>query len=176
MVCGAQAYVDNLKATGQCEDGCIIGLDGTAWTGGLAVTAEEGAAIVAGFDDSSGLRASGIMVAGKKFMYLRNDEEMMCGKQGQGGICIFKTGQACIMGTYNQDMSPANNTKEVGKMAVRNQPSVRILQFAPPVSSLCLFLPSPHRCSADPRGSRVCACGLVGLPEGGRLLSGPAGY
>ena len=63
------------------------------------------------------IHASGIMVAGKKYMYLRNDEEMMCGKQGQGGICIFKTGQALIMGTYNQDMSPANNTKEVGKMA-----------------------------------------------------------
>ena len=57
------------------------------------------------------------MVAGKKYMYLRNDEEMMCGKQGQGGICIFKTGQALIMGTYNQDMSPANSTKEAGKMA-----------------------------------------------------------
>ena len=135
-VCGAQAYVDNLKATGQCEDGCIIGLDGTAWTGGLAITAEEGAAIVAGFDDASGLRASGILVAGKKYMYLRNDEEMMCGKQGQGGICIFKTGQACIMGTYNQDMSPANNTKEVGKMAVRNQPSsIRAsCQLAAPLS------------------------------------------
>jgi hypothetical protein len=41
----AQAYIDNLKATGQVEDGCIVGLDGTAWTGGLAVTAEEGAAM-----------------------------------------------------------------------------------------------------------------------------------
>jgi hypothetical protein len=40
-----QAYIDNLKATGQCEDGVICGLDGTAWTGGLALTAEEGAAI-----------------------------------------------------------------------------------------------------------------------------------
>ena len=40
-----QAYIDNLKATGQIEDGCILGLDGTAWTGGLAVTAEEGAAV-----------------------------------------------------------------------------------------------------------------------------------
>ena len=40
-----QAYIDNLKATGQVENGCICGLDGTAWTGGLAVTAEEGAAI-----------------------------------------------------------------------------------------------------------------------------------
>ena len=41
----AQAYIDNLKATGQCEDGVICGLDGTAWTGGLALTAEEGAAL-----------------------------------------------------------------------------------------------------------------------------------
>ena len=40
-----QAYIDNLKATGQCEDGVICGLDGTAWTGGLALTAEEGAAL-----------------------------------------------------------------------------------------------------------------------------------
>ena len=84
------------------------------------------------------------MIAGKKFMYLRNDEEMMCGKAGQGGICIFKTGQACIMGTYNQDMSPANNTKEVGKMAVRNahtasalDPTARMLasfNLGPPAS------------------------------------------
>ena len=72
---------------------------------------------VAGFDDASGLRASGIKLAGEKYMYLRNDEEMMCGKKGQGGVCIFKTGQAIMIGTYNQDMSPANNTKEVGKMA-----------------------------------------------------------
>ena len=122
VLAAAQAYVDNLKATGQVEDGCIIGLDGSAWTGGLAITPEEGAAIVAGFDDASGLRASGIVVAGKKYMYLRNDEEMMVGKQGQGGICIFKTGQACIMGTYNQDMASGQNTKEVGKMAVRNLP------------------------------------------------------
>eukprot|EP01045_Picozoa_sp_COSAG04_P005175 COSAG04_NODE_235_length_19140_cov_47.925109_12_plen_98_part_00 len=40
-----QAYIDNLKATGQCEDGVICGLDGTAWTGGLALSAEEGAAL-----------------------------------------------------------------------------------------------------------------------------------
>ena len=71
----------------------------------------------AGFDDASALRASGIILAGKKFMYLRNDEEMMCGKAGQGGVTIFKTGQAIIMGTYNQDMTSAMNTKEVGKMA-----------------------------------------------------------
>ena len=50
----AQAYIDNLKATGQCEDGCIIGLDGTAWTGGLAVSAEEGAAIGASASGTKG--------------------------------------------------------------------------------------------------------------------------
>ena len=57
------------------------------------------------------------MLAGKKYMYLRNDEEMMCGKAGQGGVTIFKTGQALILGTYNQDMAASMNCKEVGKMA-----------------------------------------------------------
>lgn len=139
------------------------------------MTAEEGAAIVAGFDDSSGLRASGIMVGGKKFMYLRNDEEMMCGKAGQGGICIFKTGQACIMGTYNQDMSPANNTKEVGKMAVRNLPSSarKRRQLLPLVAHrLRGCRPSARRVVALlTLGHGACACELAGLPEGGRLLS-----
>lgn len=136
------------------------------------MSAEEGAAIVAGFDDSSGLRASGIMIGGKKFMYLRNDEEMMCGKAGQGGICIFKTGQACIMGTYNQDMSPAMNTKEVGKMAVRNLPSStascrRLLPCgcAVPAASARLVV------ALLTLGHGACACEPAGLPEGGRLLS-----
>ena len=159
---GWNAYIDNLKATGQCEDGCIVGHDGAVWTpGGLAITQAEAGAIIDHFrkfgepvDETrlrripgteeygyphrdaegrlqwrleeeglppptavTGLRG-GIVVAGKKFVFLRNDEEMMCGKAGQGGICIFKTAQALIMGTYNQDMPPAMNTMEVGKMAV----------------------------------------------------------
>ena len=40
-----QAYITNLKATGSANNGEIIGLDGTAWTAGLGVTAAEGAAI-----------------------------------------------------------------------------------------------------------------------------------
>ena len=57
------------------------------------------------------------MLEGEKFMYLRNDEEMMCGKKGQGGVNIFKCGSCILIGTYNADMSPANNSKELGKMA-----------------------------------------------------------
>ena len=158
----SQAYTDNLKATGQCEDACIVGHDGTAWTpSGLAITPEEALAIIEHFNtgtpsvhehrripgtddygylvhdghgghtwrdesegpptgiaaDAGGVRANGIVVAGKKFLYLRSDEEMMVGRAGQCGISIFMCGQCVIMGTYNQDMSPANNTKEVGKMA-----------------------------------------------------------
>ena len=71
---------------------------------------------VEGFGDSSKLRASGILIAGKKFMFLRNDEEMMAGKQGQGGVTIMKASTCILIGTYNQDMSPANSCKEVGKM------------------------------------------------------------
>jgi hypothetical protein len=95
----------------------MCGLDGTAWTGGLALTKVEGAALVAGFEDPSGLRSRGIVVAGTKFMFIQQNAEMIIGKLGQGGITIFKTGQALIMGTYNYDMSPALSVKEVGKMA-----------------------------------------------------------
>ena len=117
MLCAEQGYIANLQATGQVEDGAICGLDGTAWTGGLALTKVEGAALVAGFEDPSGLRSRGIVVAGTKFMFIQQNAEMIIGKLGQGGITIFKTGQTLLICTYNQDMSPANNAKEVGKMA-----------------------------------------------------------
>ena len=117
MLCAEQAYIAKMQATGQVEDGAICGLDGVAWTGGLALTVEEGAALAAGFDDPSGLRRSGIVVAGTKFMFIQQNAEMIIGKLGQGGITIFKTGQALFICTYNQDMSPALSVKEVGKMA-----------------------------------------------------------
>jgi len=40
-----QAYIVNLCATGNANNGEIIGLDGTAWTSKLGVTAVEGKAI-----------------------------------------------------------------------------------------------------------------------------------
>ena len=117
MLCAEQAYIANLQATGQVEDGAICGLNGIVWTGGLALSVEEGAALAAGFDDPSGLRSRGIVVAGTKFMFIQQNAEMIIGKLGQGGITIFKTGQALIMGTYNQDMTSALSVKEIGKMA-----------------------------------------------------------
>mgnify|MGYP003961349017 CR=1 FL=1 len=112
------AYIDNLKATGQVENAVISDLNtGEAWTAGLAVTADEAWAIIEGFGDSTKLRSTGIVLEGKKHMYLRNDEEMMAGKLGQGGVCIFKCASCILIGTYNQDMAAAMNTKEVGKMA-----------------------------------------------------------
>ena len=72
----------------------------------------------AGFaDGGAGLRATGIMLAGKKWMFLRADEEMMCGKSGAEGVNIFKAGTCIFIGTHDKDMSPAMNSKETGKMA-----------------------------------------------------------
>lgn len=50
-------------------------------------------------------------------MYLRNDDEMMAGKKGAGGVSIFKTGQALIIGTYNDKMTTGQNSTQVGKIA-----------------------------------------------------------
>ena len=34
------------------------------------------------------------MLAGKKYVYLKNDEEMMIGKKGKGGVSISSAGHA----------------------------------------------------------------------------------
>ena len=49
-----QAYIDNLKATGQVESGCIIGLEDGAWWAGndMEITADEGWAIGESFEPS----------------------------------------------------------------------------------------------------------------------------
>merc|ERR1712070_23569 len=115
-----EQYITNLKATGSCDAGVIIGLPNGEWWAGndTEITADEGWNIVQGFENGGEqLRASGILLAGKKFMYLRNDEEMMAGKSGQTGITIYKCATCVLIGTYNEEMSPANSSKEVGKMA-----------------------------------------------------------
>jgi hypothetical protein len=84
------------------------------------------------------------MIAGKKYKYLRNDDEMMAGKAGQGGVAIFKTEQALIMGTYNQDMTTGMNMKEVGKMAVSAAlPGLSEARSQAPVGCICICTRAP---------------------------------
>ena len=71
-----------------------------------------------GFTNADDLRgSSGCPVGGEKFMFIRNDEELMNIKKGAGGASIYKTAQCLVLGAYNQDMSAGANSIQVGKIA-----------------------------------------------------------
>jgi len=84
----------------------------------LQVQPDELKAIAGGFDDGgANLRGSGLKLSGEKFMFLRADDEMMAGKKGPGGVTIYKTAQAIIIGTYNENMAAGTNSIQVSKIA-----------------------------------------------------------
>lgn len=115
-----QTYVDtNLVGTGFVSRGAIIGHDGSSWakSPGFEVSSAEGQKIKQGFSDPSGLRASGIHVAGKKYLCLRTDDRSIYGKKGSAGICIVKTGQAILIGEYDENIQPGQCTTVVEKLA-----------------------------------------------------------
>ncbi|TPX54254.1 hypothetical protein PhCBS80983_g05986 [Powellomyces hirtus] len=91
-----QQYVDsNLLGTGKVQKAAIHGLDGSLWatSAGFSVGPAEAAAIVKGFTDPSGLRASGIFIVGEKYMTLRADDRAIYGKkllyEGDGRWMFF---------------------------------------------------------------------------------------
>ncbi|KAI8592441.1 profilin, required for normal timing of actin polymerization in response to thermal stress [Geranomyces variabilis] len=115
-----QAYVDsNLLGTGKIAKAAIFGLDGSLWatSSNLSVQAPEISALSKGFTDPSGLRASGIYIAGTKYFTLRADDKAIYGKQGQNGLCAAKTKQAIIVGIYESPVQAGDANKVVEGLA-----------------------------------------------------------
>ncbi|KAG0281889.1 profilin, required for normal timing of actin polymerization in response to thermal stress [Linnemannia exigua] len=112
-----QAYVDNnLVATGKVTKGAIFGLDGSLWatTPGFAISGAEAKKLIAAFEDVSDVAANGIFLEGVKFFFLRNPENSIYARNGATGITVTKTGQAIIVGYYNenQQAGDCNNVVE----------------------------------------------------------------
>jgi len=108
------AYVDNLIGHGQghIDAAVIVGMDGNAWTGTtdasskhLKPTPQEAQAIAHCLKTKTydSMRASGVRVANKKYMFLRNDDESETvlakgtGDFKEEAICIQKTQQAFLI-------------------------------------------------------------------------------
>jgi len=108
------AYVDNLIGHGQghIDSACIMGLDGAPWTGTtdnspkhLKPVGTEGPTIAGCLKSKNfdSFRSSGVHVAGKKYMFLRADEEADVvlakgtGSHKEEAICIQKTNTAFII-------------------------------------------------------------------------------
>jgi len=98
-----QSYVDDhLVATGTVSKAALVGLDGSIWaaSAGFGLTTAETKKFISNW---ASMQATGINVAGVKYMFLRGppmEEKKVLGKKGDSGVIIVKTTQAFIVSVY----------------------------------------------------------------------------
>jgi len=73
--------------------------------------------ILAGFTDAGPLRSSGLFANKEKYLVLRADERSIYGKKGPGGVVCVKTGQAVLVGIYNDKIQPGQCSIAVENLA-----------------------------------------------------------
>nr|GEV29845.1 putative profilin, Profilin conserved site [Tanacetum cinerariifolium] len=111
-----QTYVDDhlmcdIEGTGQhLTAAAILGLDGTVWAKSdkfPEFKPEEMKGIINEFNEVGTLAPTGLFLGGAKYMVLQGEAgAVIRGKKGAGGICIKKTGQALVMGIYDEPVAP----------------------------------------------------------------------
>merc|ERR1711991_1310675 len=72
---------------------------------------------VLGFANSQPLAASGVKVAGVKYMFLRCDGRTILGKKGTSGVHCVKTGKAVLVVVYDQPITAGQCSVVVEKLA-----------------------------------------------------------
>ncbi|EFN51757.1 hypothetical protein CHLNCDRAFT_27467 [Chlorella variabilis] len=106
-----QDYIDQqlmctLPSGGQLSHAAIVGTDGGVWAQSEsfpAITEEEIAALVKGFDDPSQLAQNGLRIGGEKYMLVAGEPgEVLRGKQGSAGCTIKRTKTAMVVGIYGE--------------------------------------------------------------------------
>ncbi|KAK6944895.1 Profilin [Dillenia turbinata] len=109
-----QAYVDDHL---MCEiDGnrltsaAILGQDGSVWAQSQnfpQFKQEEITGIMNDFAEPGKLAPTGLFLGGTKYMVIQGEPgAVIRGKKGPGGVCIKKTGQALVIGVYDEPMAP----------------------------------------------------------------------
>merc|ERR1711872_1195436 len=101
-----QSYVDTQLIQKDLTNAAIAGLDGNIWakSAGFNIIPEEVKTLLANFEDSGKMAASGLTLCGTKYFYLSGNEEVIRGKQGKGGVHIMKTNQTVLVGVYSEPM------------------------------------------------------------------------
>ncbi|KAF9919431.1 profilin, required for normal timing of actin polymerization in response to thermal stress [Linnemannia zychae] len=112
-----QAYVDNnLVGTGKVAKAAIVGLDGSVWATSteFKISSAETKKLIAAFSDISDVAANGLYIEGIKYVFLRNTDNSIYARHGATGITAVKTGQAVLVGFYNenQQAGDCNNVVE----------------------------------------------------------------
>jgi len=105
-----QAYIDtNLVGAGVVTAAGIYDLQGNPWaySGGFAAQVAEVAAVSAHFAAPSGLAATGAVIAGIKYMFVRGEENAeIYAKKGNEGVYFYRCNTCIIVAYHNDKIQP----------------------------------------------------------------------
>lgn len=115
-----QAYVDsNLLASGTVTAAGIYDLAGNPWaySAGFAAQIAEVASVSGHMAaDATALAATGVVVAGVKYMFVSGDAEEVYVKKGNEGVVFCKCNTCILVGYHNDKIQPGACRNTVGKL------------------------------------------------------------
>lgn len=115
-----QAYVDqNLLGAGVVTAAGIYDLQGNPWaySAGFAAQVAEVAAVSAHFAEPTGLAATGVTIAGVKYMFVRgSSNEEIYAKKGNDGVFFFRCNTCIIVAHHNDKLQPGVCSAGVAKL------------------------------------------------------------
>lgn len=120
-----QSYVDDqLLNTKMVTHAVICGHDGNIWakSADFVVTPEELRTLIGKYADTSLLAQNGVVVAGKKYMYLSSNDKVIRAKKGTSGVHAIKTTQTYIVCVYEDPIVPeqaASVTEKLGDYLIQ---------------------------------------------------------
>lgn len=120
-----QSYVDDqLLNTKMVTHAVICGHDGNIWakSADFVVTPEELRTLISKYADTSLLAQNGVVVAGKKYMYLSSNDKVIRAKKGTSGVHAIKTTQTYIVCVYEDPIVPeqaASVTEKLGDYLIQ---------------------------------------------------------
>jgi len=83
-------------------------------TAGFNVT--EGKQISDLFNTPANAFSAGINAGGVRYLAIKADSNSIYGKKGTGGVVMVKTGQAIVIGVYNDKLQPGNAANVAEKL------------------------------------------------------------
>ncbi|EAL63837.1 profilin I [Dictyostelium discoideum AX4] len=114
-----QQYVDEQLTGAGLSQGAILGAnDGGVWakSSGINITKPEGDGIAALFKNPAEVFAKGALIGGVKYMGIKGDPQSIYGKKGATGCVLVRTGQAIIVGIYDDKVQPGSAALIVEKL------------------------------------------------------------
>ncbi|KAK6927322.1 Profilin, partial [Dillenia turbinata] len=108
-----QVYVDDHLMCdiegNQLTAAAILGQDGSVWAASAnfpQFKPEEISGIMNDFAEPGTLAPTGLYLGGTKYMVIRGEPgQVIRGKKGSGGVTINKTGQALVIGIYDEPLT-----------------------------------------------------------------------